>query len=136
MIGERPGVKGGHNCKTRASNLHLSMDVTAALSSLFFRIKDFVSHNFFQYGYDGKMELLCHVSEYDKKGQISPGKFLQWLGNTWQYARSHYPERASATLRFGSTAIFTLVVSSAVLLDDVSARAGDVSMGIAVVPIG
>ena len=35
-----------------------------------------------------------------------------------------------------STAIFILVVSSAVLLDDVSACAGDVSMGIAVFPIG
>ena len=34
------------------------------------------------------------------------------------------------------TAIFILVVSSAVLLHDVSARACDVSMGIAVFPIG
>ena len=33
------------------------------------------------------------------------------------------------------TAIFTLVVRSAVLLHDVSARAGDVSMRIAVFPI-
>ena len=34
------------------------------------------------------------------------------------------------------TAIVTLVVSSEVLLQDVSARAGDVLMGIAVFPIG
>ena len=34
-----------------------------------------------------------------------------------------------------STAIFILVVSSIVLLHDVSARADDVSMGIAVFPI-
>ena len=34
------------------------------------------------------------------------------------------------------TTIFILVVSSAVLLHDVSARAGDVSMGIAVFPVG
>ena len=34
------------------------------------------------------------------------------------------------------TAIFILVVSSSVLLHDVSARAGDASMGIAVFPIG
>ena len=34
------------------------------------------------------------------------------------------------------TAIFILVVSSTVLLDYVSARAGDVSIGIAVFPIG
>ena len=33
-------------------------------------------------------------------------------------------------------AIFILVVSSAVLLYDMSARVGDVSMGIAVFPIG
>ena len=36
----------------------------------------------------------------------------------------------------GSTVIFILAVSSAVLLHDVSARAGDVSMGITVFPIG
>ena len=36
----------------------------------------------------------------------------------------------------GCTAIFILVVSSAVLLHDVSARAGDVSMEITVFPIG
>ena len=35
-----------------------------------------------------------------------------------------------------NSAIFKLVVSSAVLLHDVSARAGDVSMGIAVFSIG
>ena len=35
-----------------------------------------------------------------------------------------------------SSAIFILVVSSAVLLHDVSALAGDVSMEIAVFPIG
>ena len=35
-----------------------------------------------------------------------------------------------------ATAIFTLVVSSAVLLHDVSARAGDVSVGIADFSIG
>ena len=34
------------------------------------------------------------------------------------------------------TAIFIMVVSPAVLVHDVSARAGDVSMGIAVFPIG
>ena len=34
------------------------------------------------------------------------------------------------------TAIFILVVSSAVFLHDVPARAGDLSMGIAVIPIG
>ena len=34
------------------------------------------------------------------------------------------------------TAIVTLVVNSEVLLQDVSARAGDVSMGIAVFPTG
>ena len=34
------------------------------------------------------------------------------------------------------TAIFILVVSSAVVLHDVSARAGEVSMGIATFPIG
>ena len=39
-------------------------------------------------------------------------------------------------LNFALTAIFILAVSSVMLLHDVSARAGDVLMGIAVFPIG
>ena len=52
-------------------------------------------------------------------------------------------EKCEKNLPIPYTAIFILVVSSAVLLhdvsahaNDVSARANDVSMGIAVVPIG
>ena len=40
------------------------------------------------------------------------------------------------TLTTWHTTIFIMVVSPAVLAHDVSARAGDVSMGIAVFPIG
>ena len=46
-------------------------------------------------------------------------------------------EKTFHKVRFGVvTANFLMVVSPAVLAHDVSARAGDVSMGIAVSPIG
>ena len=32
MIGKRPGIKGVHNCRTRARNLHFRMGVTVAFS--------------------------------------------------------------------------------------------------------
>ena len=42
----------------------------------------------------------------------------------------------AGTWQSSFTAIFIMVVSPVVLAHDVSARAGDVSMGIAVFPIG
>ena len=62
----------------------------------------YLSQFFSSMGMMGKWS--CHAMfQSNKKGQISPWKFLQWLGNTWQHARSCYPEKASTTLRFDSS---------------------------------
>ena len=75
MIGERPGVNRGHNCKTRVSNLHFSMGVTVALTSSTFRIKDFISHNFSSMGMMGKWS--CYAMfQSDKKCQNFSREFF------------------------------------------------------------
>ena len=61
-------------------------------------------------------------------------KFLYFSADCLE--QSLRPGDASELILATGTANFLMVVSPAVLAHDVSARAGDVSMGIAVFPIG